>query len=181
MICERCKKSQATVFYEESVNGKSRSLSLCADCAKELEAQGDISMPSPGNMFEDFMVMPGFGTLGDSLFGGLFGLPEISAAAHAREKSCPLCHATLRDFQKNGKTGCPECYKTFAEELKETIRSIHGNVRHVGRTPIANRRLHEKEKKLAELKSKLKTAVSEENFEEAARLRDMIRGMENNG
>ena len=34
MLCERCKKNNATVFYRESINGKERSLSLCEKCAE---------------------------------------------------------------------------------------------------------------------------------------------------
>ena len=33
MLCEKCKKRTATVFYNENINGKTRSYSLCAECA----------------------------------------------------------------------------------------------------------------------------------------------------
>ena len=43
MICERCKKKEATVFYEENINGATRSYSLCSECAAELNKSGDLS------------------------------------------------------------------------------------------------------------------------------------------
>ena len=116
MLCERCKKNTATVFYEENINGESRSYSLCSECASELK--------------------------------------------------------------KSGKTGCPECYKTFGEELRSTIRSIHGNVKHIGRAPAKFRKSREKENELKELKKQLKEAIANENFESAANIRDKIRAME---
>ena len=36
MLCEKCKKRTATVFYNENINGKTRSYSLCAECAAKM-------------------------------------------------------------------------------------------------------------------------------------------------
>lgn len=166
MLCERCKKNNATVFYEESINGESRSYSLCSACASEMKKSGELSGLFP---------FSGFASVQDQLFGGLFG---ISEPALKTRKVCPLCAATFSDFQKNGKTGCPECYKTFGEELKGTIRSIHGNVKHIGRSPAKFSKVREKENELKELKNQLKTAIADEDFETAATLRDKIRAIE---
>lgn len=167
MLCERCKKNTATVFYEESFNGESRSYSLCSECASELKKSGELS-----GLF-------GFSALGgmhDQLFGGLFGISEPTTKAR---KVCPLCASTFSDFRANGKTGCPECYSVFSEELKGTIRSIHGNVKHIGRSPLKFRKGREKENELKALKKQLREAISNEDFENAAILRDKIRAMEN--
>ena len=166
MLCERCKKNTATVFYEENINGEARSYSLCSECAAELKKSGELS---------GFFPFSGLGSMHDQLFGGLFGISEPMAKTR---KSCPLCASTFSDFQKNGKTGCPECYKTFGEELKSTIRSIHGNVKHIGRAPAKFRKNREKENELKALKNQLKEAITNEDFETAATLRDKIRAME---
>ena len=42
MLCEKCKKRTATVFYNENLNGKVRSYSLCGECAAKLHEKGDI-------------------------------------------------------------------------------------------------------------------------------------------
>lgn len=163
MLCEKCKKNEATVFYEENINGTSRSYSLCSECAAEMKKSGELS---------GIFSFPTLNAFQDQLFGGLFGL---TGASVKERKSCPLCSSTFSDFQKNGKTGCPECYKTFSEELKSTIHSIHGNVKHIGRAPSKFRKNREKENELKALKTQLKEAIASENFELAAALRDKIR------
>jgi protein arginine kinase activator len=167
MICERCKKNTASFFYEENVNGEARSLSLCPECAAALQKSGDISGIFP---------FGGFSGIHDQLFGGLFGKTESPAKV---TKSCELCGSTLADFRKNGKTGCPKCYEVFGDELKNTIRSIHGNVKHIGRSPAKFRKNREKEFELKSLKEELKQAIANENFEHAVTLRDKIKALEN--
>ncbi len=164
MICEKCKKNQATIFYEENINGKKRSYSLCPECASALEKEVGLS--------HDLFSLPSFG---NPLFGGLFG-----HATPAAGKTCPSCGATLSDFRRNGKMGCPDCYAAFSGELGETIRSIHGNVKHTGRAPARYRKDREKQDRLAELRGKMKAAIEAEDFEQAATLRDEIRALEEN-
>lgn len=168
MLCERCKKNTATVFYEENINGESSSYSLCSECASNMKKNGELS---------GLFSFSGLGGMHDQLFGGLFGIAEPTAKTR---KVCPLCSSTFSDFQKNGKTGCPQCYKTFGEELKGTIRSIHGNVKHIGRAPSKFRKNREKENEVKTLKKQLKEAIASENFELAATLRDKIHALENN-
>lgn len=167
MICERCKKNTATVFYEESINGQKRSYSLCSECATEINGNDSALGGFP---------FYGFGGIHDEIFAGLFGNAVIPAK---KSKTCPFCSATFADLQKNGKTGCPKCYETFSDELKSTISSIHGNVRHTGRAPAKFKKSREKEDKLKELRAKLKEAIDDENFELAASLRDEIKTIEN--
>lgn len=166
MLCEKCKKSTATVFYEETINGETRSYSLCQGCASEMKKKGELS---------GFFPFSGFGSMHDQLFGGLFGSVE---AQEKTRKICPLCSSDFSDLKKNGKVGCPECYKTFSKELGTTIHSIHGNVKHLGRAPAKFRKNREKENELKALKNQLKQAIASENFEDAATLRDKIRSIE---
>ena len=111
MLCEKCKKRTATVFYNENINGKTRSFSLCGECAAKLREKGDL---------QDITSMTGsfadpFSALHDNLFGGFFGIPShISAQT---QKKCPTCGTTYLEISKSGKVGCPQCYNTFREEL----------------------------------------------------------------
>lgn len=173
MLCEKCKKNQATFFYEENINGNKRSYALCSECAAAAEKEGDISF---GHKPQGSFSLPYFG-LHDQLFGGLFGHTVGQAQ---KKKACPLCGATLDDFRTDGKTGCPECYTTFGEELGATIRSIHGNVKHAGRAPARLRKDREKQDRLADLRKQMQEAIASENFEQAAKLRDEIRALEEN-
>lgn len=165
MLCESCKKNQATVFYEENINGQKRSLALCAECASAMKKEGEFAQGSNA-----LFSLPPFH---DALFGGLFG-----QSAPAPKKTCPACGASYSDLRQTGKVGCPECYTTFGDELRETIRTIHGNVKHVGRAPSRTRKDREKQTRLTELREQMKSAIGEENFELAAKLRDEIRALE---
>ena len=162
MKCENCKTNEATFFYEQNINGESKSVCLCASCAA-----GYKGMPK---LFGE--GMPFHTNLLDGLFS-FSGEPRQESG-----KTCPGCSATWRELQKSGKAICPRCYETFGEELKPTLRQLHGNVTHVGRAPAGRRAQKEKRDRLAELKNQLSEAIREEKFEEAATLRDEIRRLE---
>ena len=59
------------------------------------------------------------------------------------------------------------------------IKRIHGNVSHIGRAPSKFKRQNDKKKVLADLKKQLEEAIKGEEYENAAVLRDKIRGIEN--
>lgn len=170
MKCEKCHENEATFFYQETINGKSRSYHLCADCAEKMRAAGELNINMEMPDFDaPFATFPNF-------FGDLFALPEKTSKRGA--KTCPGCGATWQDIVNLGKARCPECYRTFADELDATVRSMHGNVTHTGRAPLKERAAHEKENQLADLKKQLQQAVADEKFEDAAALRDKIHALE---
>ena len=175
MLCEKCKKKEASVFYEETINGSSRSYSLCADCAAEMETHGELP-------FSKSLFGTSVGSFADDLFGGLFAIPDTTRTSR---KLCPLCHASLESLKRSGRAGCPQCYDTFADELRGSIRAIHGAVKHIGKAPKTHDAPPSPPPKantqLDTLKDELKTAISEENFEKAAELRDRIRAIEQEG
>lgn len=173
MLCEKCKKRTATVFYNENINGKTRSYSLCGECAAKLREKGEL---------QDITSMIGsfadpFSQLHDDLFGGFFGIPARISSGEA--KKCPDCGTTFREIADDGKVGCPTCYTTFADELSDLIRSVHGTTTHTGRVPSRHRAKQERTEKLKALKKDLQDAVSNEEYEKAATLRDEIRKLEN--
>ena len=87
MLCENCKKKEATVFYEENINGKKKSYKLCPDCA----AEKGVSIPDFGREMLNFG-----GLFNGGLFNGLLNavkdqlpphtkLPEASKKANPEE------------------------------------------------------------------------------------------------
>ncbi|MBE6538947.1 MAG: hypothetical protein E7671_05745 [Ruminococcaceae bacterium] len=171
MLCEKCKKNNASVFYEENINGKKRSLALCSECANEMKKNGEL--PGSDDIFSPSLFAS---SIHDSLFGSLFGSP--SKPQIGAKKTCPVCGHTFEDFRRIGKAGCAECYRTFAAELEPTIRSIHSNAKHSGRAPAKQKAKHKKENELKALRNELKEAIAKEEFEKAATLRDKIRDIE---
>ena len=172
MLCENCKKKTATVFYNENINGKARSYSLCGDCAAKLREKGDLQeITSMMGSFAD-----PFSALHDDLFGGFFGMPAMKTVS--TQKKCPQCGCVYADIAKSGKVGCPVCYEIFQDELSRTIRSIHGTTSHTGNVPAKHRAMQARAEQLKKLKRELQQAVEKEDYETAAKLRDEVRQME---
>jgi protein arginine kinase activator len=172
MLCEQCKKRTATVFYNEKLNGRSRSLSLCGECASKLRESGEIrDVTSMIGSFAD-----PFSALQDERFGDFFGLRILRAK---EEKIlCPCCGRALAAILADGKVGCAECYSCFSEELSPLLRSLHGGAAHRGRIPSRLLARRARIEQLSRLREELQKAIREEKFEEAARLRDEIRILE---
>lgn len=161
MLCQNCKKRQATVYYKQTVNGVTRQVALCDHCAGQA---------SP---FEGF-----------DLFGSLFahghGTPQS-------EKRCTLCGSTYAEIARSGRMGCAECYTVFAEELSPTLADMHGaDARYLGRgAPLADTKdaaplatEPPADPVLVSLRAALAQAVENEDYERAAALRDEIRAKE---
>jgi len=159
-MCSICKEKPATVFLTKiSSDNKSKSLDLCEDCAKN---KGVDNM----DLFE----------LADAdIILGLGASQEIEQAAGGVELKCPRCGFTQADFKKSGRLGCPECYRTFAEGLGTLLKTMHKGTRHTGKAPEALRQSRDWSDRLKTLQSKLAKAVKDEDFEQAAILRDEIR------
>ena len=172
MLCETCKKRTATVFYNENINGKVCSYSLCGECAAKLHEKGEI---------QDITSMIGsfadpFSELQDHFFSGFFGLPS-QKSIHG-EKKCPDCGSSYHEIASVGKVGCAKCYETFAEELARSIQSIHGTTCHTGAVPSRQRAKLQRVEWIKKRKKDLQDAIRREDYEAAARLRDEIRELE---
>jgi len=136
-------------------------LDLCEDCAK---AKG-INDPTS------------FGLADLDLVLGLGASQEIEQAAGGVELKCPRCGFTQADFKKSGRLGCPECYHTFAEGLGGLLKTMHKGTRHAGKAPEALRQSRDLSDRLKTLQTKLAKAIKDEDFEQAAILRDEIKQM----
>ncbi|MBQ8510801.1 MAG: UvrB/UvrC motif-containing protein [Clostridia bacterium] len=170
MLCQKCRKNNATLYYKENVNGKVNEYALCAECAKELEQNGSIKLSSPFGGFGDELFGMG------SLFSGFFGNGGLRAAGEP--KRCPLCGARFDELARSGKIGCPQCYETFTAELAPTINQVHGSAKPAGRSPRRFGEKQERARRIEALKAELSAAVQAQEFEKAVTLRDQIRELE---
>ena len=157
MQCSNCKEKPATVHLTQIVGDKMQKLDLCEDCAK---AKG-VNDPG-GFALADLML-------------GLGASQEMEQSAGGVEIKCPRCGFTQADFKKSGRLGCPECYKTFAEGLEGLLKTMHKGTRHAGKVPEALRESREQTDRLKSLQKKLDKAIKEEDFEQAAQLRDELK------
>jgi len=91
---------------------------------------------------------------------------------------CPVCGFSQNDFKKTGRLGCSTCYDAFAEGLSGMLKNMHRGVMHVGKVPARLAQARQKIQEISSLTASLEKAISAENFEEAAALRDKIRLLE---
>lgn len=94
------------------------------------------------------------------------------------QKECPNCGITFKDFRLTGRLGCPQDYEVFRAELLPLLENIHSEVQHVGKSPRRHPAAGGRRGELSALRKQLQQAVGREDYEEAARLRDQIRGIE---
>ncbi len=157
MTCQKCQE-EASVHLTESIDGKIREVHLCKDCARKA---GLLLTKVPNDLALDSVVQ----NLITAHVGELVG--ELA------QRTCPVCGLKFMEFRADGQLGCPHDYKAFDPGLIPLIRRIHGASRHVGKVP---RRCPAggSDRKLL-LRAELRDAVAKEDYERAARLRDMIR------
>ena len=111
-----------------------------------------------------------------NFLGSFFGyvLPARTQATR-----CEFCGSSYSEIAKSGHVGCAKCYEIFADQLYPSINRIHGNTTHCGKnSKLKSKAEPTKEDKLKKLKAELEKAISEQNFEYAAELRDKIKEME---
>jgi protein arginine kinase activator len=85
---------------------------------------------------------------------------------------------TYEQFKTCGKLGCAHCYHTFANEMESLMKNVQGSTRHEGKYPKRSGVEMRQKREAEQLRTQLQKAISEENFEEAAALRDRIKELE---
>lgn len=175
MNCDLCQNEKATIFFSQVVDGKLQKVNLCKACADEK----GVTDPT------------GF-ALADML-EGMGEETTTETAVETDELACPSCGFTQTDFKKTGRFGCAECYHVFDEGLDSLLEAMHKHTQHVGKVPETFPDLPEAEipagpeepvmepspaDKLSDLKDALSKSVEDEDYEEAARLRDEISQLE---
>ncbi len=163
MLCQDCKKKEATVHLTQIINNKKIELNLCRECA---EKRGFHS-PLEGASF------PLAEFLASILDQSLKKVPT-----RLKESKCSVCKIGYSDFVKAGRLGCGNCYKVFREELKDLLRKIHGSDQHRGKAPAALEDVMKPIKDQRRLQEQLRKAVESEDFEKAAKLRDKIKALD---
>jgi protein arginine kinase activator len=156
MLCQSCRRQEATIHYFESINGNSKSLNLCERCAT---SRGIESFGVPLLSMDD--PVGGGAALQSSI-------PVLQPG-----KVCVGCGKTYADFRHDRSKACPACFDTFSNPQELRRRAPAGKLKG-GLVPQGN----ESEAdggRVGGLRRLMEKAVELEQFEEAARLRDLIR------
>lgn len=148
--CSHCTKP-ATIHLTQIVDNKIHKVDLCEDC------------PFKKGVTDE----EGF-SLADFMMKGPIALRE------EQDLCCEVCGFTPADFKKSGRFGCPHCYEAFKELLDPMLVNMHKDRVHRGKVPEKALARMSRKRRLDQLEADLQTAVKEENYEEAARLRDLL-------
>ncbi len=173
MLCDRCQKRDAKILYTEIINGVKKEQHLCEECATDYTS---FQMEKP--------LLNSELTLNDLLSTLLEAYNANGAKVGDEAKpyiECDKCHTTYEEFLQKGRFGCANCYRSFHKELGKTLKGIQGAEVHMGKRPkgyvSTTDRILKGFTEVEKLNLKLQEAIEKEEFEEAARLRDLIRQM----
>lgn len=108
----------------------------------------------------------------------MFSSPYVQKSAQKDNKVCPVCGRSWADFNKTGKFGCGECYKTFAAGAAQVLRQVHSSAEHAGKIPSKSSAGIKVKRRLEELRRQIKEAVAKEDYETAAKLHSEIKSIE---
>ncbi|MBI4972012.1 MAG: UvrB/UvrC motif-containing protein [Candidatus Omnitrophica bacterium] len=162
MLCNVCGLEEATIHLTEIINTKMVELHLCEQCAYEKGT--DVKQ-----YFNFSELLEGLSEAGEML---------KSPSEKKEAVRCKGCGISFDDFGKSGRLGCPECYQTFSKQLLPLIKRIHRATQHVGKKPSKISGEVKFHMELRELHERLRKLVEQEAFEDAAKVRDLIKQLE---
>ncbi len=185
MKCDHCDRD-ATVHEVTMRNGVRIEKHLCDQCAAQRGVTVQPNAPI-NELLKQFMTQ------------GI--TPGIQVVPQSRQSACPTCKLTFAEFKQQGMLGCPDCYRAFEGQLLPLLeRAQEGGQEHAGKRP---RRMTmsgsltpapqpvlaapktppalpsaDRERVLATMRKALESAVAQEKYELAAKIRDQIKGVE---
>jgi protein arginine kinase activator len=165
VLCDQCKEKDASVHLIQVYDGHKIENHFCEDCAAQ---KGGLMY----NLSQKYSL--------PNLLGGMFGSDYSTQEVSSNEKQfkCPNCGQTFLDIKQAGKLGCSECYRVYDKEMESSLRRIHGNSQHQGKIPRRGGETVMLKKHLDELRNTLQIAVRDEQYEEAAEIRDELKQLE---
>ncbi len=154
--CSQCKKA-AKIIYKEIVGNTVTVTEMCADCPILLRKLHGTTPEKEERVVEES---------GTSLI-------------------CGHCHTSLESIKMGNPIGCSECYNIFGDILvqelfaenklpKEMENARRNQPLHIGKTPGKPVNIPASNR-LTALNEALNEALKQENYEEAAWLRDQIK------
>lgn len=171
MLCNKCKKNEANIYYTEIISGEKKEQHLCDECALEYTSfqSGTVSSSKEVTL----------GSLLSTILGNYYNPESGNTKKEIKELRCKECGNSYSEFTKKGRFGCSECYNSFQSLLSKSLSNLHGANVHVGKKPIGfvskTQKLVDELSELDKLAIRLQDAIEKEEFEEAVKLRDKIR------
>lgn len=179
MHCDHCHSQDATIhLIIEEAGGNKQSVHLCLECA--LQAGGGSGLPLPPGQLAELLKQ--FGEkIGGPLAEALKAVEPEPPPESPLSLVCPDCGTSDADFRRRQQAGCANCYRVFAESIREVLPGLHPRgTRHHGRGPLGGGASAGRERRLRlrHLHQQLAAAVATEAYERASEFRDEIQRLE---
>ncbi len=166
MMCEDCGIRPAKFHLMTIINGDRVERNLCPACMARHQKQ------LPGLDFSNLA-----GILNSILENKTSGAEQERRDTEYDDLVCEQCGMTYGEFQKCGMLGCAACYQAFKTPMTALLQRVHGNTQHAGRVPGGAHSGTSIRMNIDRLKQKLQKAIADEEYEQAAKLRDTIRAL----
>jgi len=175
MICQVCQKNPASVHVTEIL---------------EVPAPGEGDAPAEKAVQEQHLCEVCAATIDlphapatKKTTADIWKLLQLSAQQTRKRggPACPDCGMSLDEFRKKGRLGCARDYEVFKNQIGDLLERVHGARAHVGRVPGTSEPDSLRSQRLSLLKQQLEDAIRSEAYESAARLRDEIKALDQQG
>ena len=156
-LCDECGINPANIHLTQIMQNTTQVSHLCEECARKKGISVSISSDDAPE-----------------------GVSRKSEPVI--DKTCSRCGCTYEQFRKKGWLGCPECYTAFEQEIDTLLMQMHGSLIHKGkryRTPGQSPQALTVE--IRRLRHELAVAIRNEEFEQAATIRDAIHSIKQMG
>ena len=166
MRCQRCEKP-ATYRITDLNDMETQELHLGEDHAREylFHAETGPELEPPPSLAGQIAAQLKVGQTSE-------GLSRLD------KQACPVCGITFYEFRSQGRLGCPHDYECFSDELEPLMVNIHGETEHKGKSPKRKPKGSENATEMIRLRRQMKEAIDNELYEEASKLRDQIKNMQ---
>lgn len=148
MICQVCGKNEATICMVKMSNNNKETMYICPVCAGQLDEK------LLGSINE--LLSPMF----DSI------LKKENKLGLDINQICPTCGQTRREWEENRMLNCKDC-----------VQFLDSDMVHVGKIPKNSKEELYVINLIKEKESHLIKLIAEEKYEEAAKIRDEIKGL----
>ncbi len=157
MKCHLCDR-EGSIFLTKFVNNTLKQVCYCVECAQKEGLLNSELMSLPKEILELFPD--------EEKENLLFSAKSL--------QECPHCHFTLEDWKLTHKLGCSYCYEVFLPDIMIHVSEIQPGSLHKGKSPVCGKNREQTLRSIARLKERLSAALEQENYEEAALIRDEL-------
>ena len=189
VLCEDCGQQNAVCTVAVMMGEKVMHRRLCQACMTKTSMS--IAAGNLGHVLGALMAAarkaPAPGNDGGATPGSPAPVPQpgkpaprpvMLPAIEGEAELCPQCGTTYEAFRKKGRPTCPVCCMAFRKSVRQVLGGHCPQVQHMGRRPVDGEGAQQYRAERERLQRQLEEAVAREDYENAAVLRDTLRGLE---